>query len=242
MRPPDGGSNPGHADPFLLYFHAHAFDPLYRCPSIDQEGRTITRDAATPVELAAACQAALDTKAKKEQELDAELKAVAAEKAKLGEAHGQLSPMLARIRTAVEQLAGLRPQELDDAARRRLAKRLYIPLPSAAGRRQLVTRLLTGNTFELSEADIAAIVERSDGYSGSDLSYLCRDAALGPLREVMAAKRGAGTHSDIAGLSKDAIPPITARHFDKSFSVVRASVQPGDLQQYEAWDRQFGSS
>ena len=112
MRPPDGGSNPGHADPFLLYFHAHAFDPLYRCPSIDQEGRTITRDAATPVELAAACQAALDTKAKKEQELDAELKAVAAEKAKLGEAHGQLSPMLARIRTAVEQLAGLRPQEL----------------------------------------------------------------------------------------------------------------------------------
>ena len=112
MRPPDGGSNPGHADPFLLYFHAHAFDPPYRCPSIDQEGRTITRDAATPVELAAACQAALDTKAKKEQELDAELKAVAAEKAKLGEAHGQLSPMLARIRTAVEQLAGLRPQEL----------------------------------------------------------------------------------------------------------------------------------
>ena len=103
MRPPDGGSNPGHADPFLLYFHAHAFDPLYRCPSIDQEGRTITRDAATPVELAAACQAALDTKAKKEQELDAELKAVAAEKAKLGEAHGQLSPMLARIRTAVAQ-------------------------------------------------------------------------------------------------------------------------------------------
>ncbi|KAL3191606.1 hypothetical protein MRX96_059704 [Rhipicephalus microplus] len=35
-----------------------------------------------------------------------------------------------------------RPKELDEAARRRLAKRLYIPLPEKAARRQMVCRLL----------------------------------------------------------------------------------------------------
>ena len=35
-----------------------------------------------------------------------------------------------------------RPQELDDGARRRLAKQLYIPLPRAAARRAMVTNIL----------------------------------------------------------------------------------------------------
>ena len=33
-------------------------------------------------------------------------------------------------------------QELDEAARRRMPKQLYIPLPCAAARRQMVDRLL----------------------------------------------------------------------------------------------------
>ncbi len=35
-----------------------------------------------------------------------------------------------------------RPQELDDAVRRRLVKRIYIPLPDAAARRALLDHLL----------------------------------------------------------------------------------------------------
>ena len=35
-----------------------------------------------------------------------------------------------------------RPQELDDGARRRLAKQLYIPLPCADARRAIVTNIL----------------------------------------------------------------------------------------------------
>ena len=59
---------------------------------IDPEGRTITRDGATPIELAAACQAALDNKAKKELEFDAEFKSVDVEKTKLVEMRAQLNP------------------------------------------------------------------------------------------------------------------------------------------------------
>ena len=35
-----------------------------------------------------------------------------------------------------------RPEEIDEAARRRFVKRIYIPLPDSAGRKQLLERLL----------------------------------------------------------------------------------------------------
>lgn len=43
-----------------------------------------------------------------------------------------------------------RPQELDEAARRRMVKRLYIPLPDANARRQLVCNLLATQQHGLS--------------------------------------------------------------------------------------------
>ena len=42
-----------------------------------------------------------------------------------------------------------RPQELDDAARRRLVKRIYIPLPDPVAREALMRRLLEGHTAHL---------------------------------------------------------------------------------------------
>ena len=44
-----------------------------------------------------------------------------------------------------------RPQELDEAARRRMVKRLYIPLPDAKARGQLVRRLMSTQAHSLSE-------------------------------------------------------------------------------------------
>ncbi|RHY76414.1 hypothetical protein DYB38_014293, partial [Aphanomyces astaci] len=46
-----------------------------------------------------------------------------------------------------------RPQELDEAARRRFVKRLYIPLPSAEARLDLMNRLLAKNQHDLTDAD-----------------------------------------------------------------------------------------
>ncbi len=70
-------------------------------------------------------------------------------------------------------------QELDEAARRRMPKQLYIPLPCAEARQSMVERQLgPGSSVQsaLSEADMRKIVEKTAGYSGT-LSCTCAAAS-----------------------------------------------------------------
>lgn len=56
-----------------------------------------------------------------------------------------------------------RPQELDEAARRRFVKRLYIPLPSFEARLDLVNRLLKNNRHELSDENLKFVADSTKG-------------------------------------------------------------------------------
>lgn len=125
-----------------------------------------------------------------------------------------------------------RPQEIDEAARRRLVKRLYIPLPEASARRQIVMRLMAREQCCLREEEVELVVQRSEGFSGADMTQLCREASLGPIRSLQAA--------DIATITADQVPPITYGDFEKAFRTVRPSVSPTDLELYENWNRTFG--
>lgn len=125
-----------------------------------------------------------------------------------------------------------RPQEIDEAARRRLVKRLYIPLPEGEARRQIITNLLKDQRYSLSEEDFGKLVERSEGYSGSDMSNLCREAALGPIRSIS---------GDIQAITPDQVRSILVFDFDNAFKQVRASVSSKDLDLYVEWNKQFGS-
>jgi SpoVK/Ycf46/Vps4 family AAA+-type ATPase len=62
-----------------------------------------------------------------------------------------------------------------------MVKRLYIPLPDANARRTIVLNLLRHNQSKISEDELQLIVQRTDGYSGSDLKALCEDAGLGTI-------------------------------------------------------------
>lgn len=77
-----------------------------------------------------------------------------------------------------------KPQELDDAVLRRLVKRIYIPLPDANVRRQLLKHRLKGKAFSLPGGDLDRLVRDTEGYSGSDLQALCEEAAMMPIREL----------------------------------------------------------
>lgn len=125
-----------------------------------------------------------------------------------------------------------RPQEIDEAARRRLVKRLYIPLPEASARRQIVTNLMSKEQCCLSEDEVALVVQHSEGFSGADMTQLCREASLGPIRSLQGA--------DIATVTPDQVRPIAYVDFENAFRTVRPSVSPKDLELYENWNRTFG--
>ena len=61
-----------------------------------------------------------------------------------------------------------RPADLDEAARRRLSKRLYVPLPEAAARGQIVRRLLRDERHALSDADVAEVMRLMLSRGGFD--------------------------------------------------------------------------
>lgn len=129
-----------------------------------------------------------------------------------------------------------RPQELDEAARRRLSKRLYIPLPSTEARAWIVKNLLEKDgLFTLSEEDIISICKITEGYSGSDMKNLVKDASMGPLRETL--RKGI----DIANLKKEDMRTVMFQDFENALQEVRPSVSQNELGIYEEWNQQFGS-
>jgi SpoVK/Ycf46/Vps4 family AAA+-type ATPase len=125
-----------------------------------------------------------------------------------------------------------RPQEIDEAARRRLVKRLYIPLPEASARKQIVINLMSKEQCHLSEEEIEQVVQQSDGFSGADMTQLCREASLGPIRSLHMA--------DIATIAPEQVRPIVYIDFENAFRTVRPSVSPKDLELYENWNKSFG--
>ncbi|KAF5895682.1 spastin isoform X2, partial [Clarias magur] len=77
-----------------------------------------------------------------------------------------------------------RPQELDEAVLRRFAKRIYVTLPSEETRLKLLKNLLSKHGNPLTAKELNQLARTTDGYSGSDLTSLAKDAALGPIREL----------------------------------------------------------
>lgn len=75
-----------------------------------------------------------------------------------------------------------RPQELDEAALRRFPKRVYVTLPDEATRAELLRKLLAKQGCKLNQSELKRLAKLTDGYSGSDLTALAKDAALGPIR------------------------------------------------------------
>lgn len=124
------------------------------------------------------------------------------------------------------------PQELDDAARRRFVKKLYIPLPDQDGREQLIANLLEKNDHTVTKEQLAQLAKDSEGFSGADLKILCTEAAMGPLRKFGAKAM------DID--SKD-VPPISYKHFRQALKQVNPSVAAADLVSHIEWNNTYGS-
>lgn len=141
------------------------------------------------------------------------------------------------------------PWAIDEAARRRFVRRQYIPLPESQVRESQLRRLMGAQKHGLRSSDYAVLVELTDGeskasacqvrqltqyflgYSGSDITALAKDAAMGPLRSL---------GEKLLHMSPEDIRPIEMQDFEASLVNVRPSVSRQGLREFEDWAGEYG--
>ncbi|KAJ1688282.1 hypothetical protein LUZ63_019672 [Rhynchospora breviuscula] len=131
------------------------------------------------------------------------------------------------------------PWDIDEALRRRLEKRIYIPLPDFNSRKELIKINL--RTVEVApDVNFDEVAKRTEGYSGDDLTNVCRDASLNGLRRKIAGK----TREEIKTIDMEEIvkDPVAMCDFEAALAKVQKSVSPADLERHEKWFAEFGSA
>lgn len=126
-----------------------------------------------------------------------------------------------------------RPQELDDAARRRLEKRLYIPLPEENAREDILRRSLAAEKNCLTDDEFKSIAQATVGFSGADMKSLIREAATEPVRNI--------SLEDFKNVSLNSVRPINHSDFQAALERTKATVDQKELDAYVKWNETFGS-
>ncbi|KAJ9586887.1 hypothetical protein L9F63_019505, partial [Diploptera punctata] len=129
------------------------------------------------------------------------------------------------------------PWDIDEAFRRRFEKRVYIPLPNDETRSALLKLCMEGITID-SSLDTNVIADKLEGYTGSDISNVCRDAAMMSMRRKISGRSPA----EIRKIKKEEVDlPVTAEDFEEALAKCKKSVSLSDVSKYEAWMEEFGS-
>ncbi|KAL7635721.1 UNVERIFIED_CONTAM: hypothetical protein RMT77_013538 [Armadillidium vulgare] len=138
------------------------------------------------------------------------------------------------------------PWELDPAMLRRLEKRILVPLPSKEAREMMFGHHLPQVLPDLQEAgqkvetrlDYQALSEETEGYSGSDLQIVCREAAMSCLRKVFNVLEDHSVNdSDLPDLKLDTITMEDVRQ-----ALKRTKPAQNDNEKYTEWHKKFGSA
>ncbi|XP_062282915.1 spastin-like [Scomber scombrus] len=127
-----------------------------------------------------------------------------------------------------------RPQELDEAVLRRFSKRVYVALPMEQTRLKLLKNLLGKHGNPLSHRELSQLARMTDGYSGSDLTSLAKDASLGPIRELCP--------DQVRNMEASEVRNICFSDFVESLKKIKRSVCPQTLELYSRWNRSYGDT
>lgn len=124
-----------------------------------------------------------------------------------------------------------RPWDVDEAILRRLPRSFEVGLPNKEQRAKILGVTLQHEKLEkgffLNEmnAPIWQIAERTKGYSGSDLQELCKQAAYGPVRDLLRSEtRGENTGGGCRALMM--------KDFDEILKTSNTSAQAASSYQY----------
>ncbi|KAI4188717.1 MAG: hypothetical protein L6R41_001956 [Letrouitia leprolyta] len=85
-----------------------------------------------------------------------------------------------------------RIQDIDEAILRRMPKKFSVSLPSAPQRLRILGLVLKDTRIDKDDFDLEYLVRVMAGMSGSDIKESCRDAAMGPVKELIRQKKASG--------------------------------------------------
>ncbi|NXR45690.1 ATAD1 protein, partial [Hippolais icterina] len=109
-----------------------------------------------------------------------------------------------------------RPRDLDSAIMRRMPTRFHINQP-ALKQREAILKLILKNENVDSHVDLLQVAKETDGFSGSDLKEMCRDAALLCVREYVNNTCEEDDHDE------DEIRPVQQQDLHRAIEKMRKS-------------------
>nr|XP_018684526.1 PREDICTED: katanin p60 ATPase-containing subunit A-like 2 isoform X2 [Musa acuminata subsp. malaccensis] len=129
------------------------------------------------------------------------------------------------------------PWELDAAMLRRLEKRILVPLPEPEARCAMFEELLPSAPGEAG-IPYDFLVERTEGYSGSDIRLVCKEAAMQPLRRLMMVLEG--RQDNVPEEELPEVGPVTPGDIELALKNTRPSAHL-HAHRYEKFNQDYGS-
>jgi len=117
-----------------------------------------------------------------------------------------------------------RPDDIDEAIKRRMPRRFLVDLPGLAQREEILRIILDDENLD-ANFSYKHLAELTDKYSGSDLKELCRAASYAPIRELVALERKSGNYPP-ASDDEDAAPEKSRPLRMDDFVTAMRSVRP----------------
>lgn len=120
------------------------------------------------------------------------------------------------------------PWELDFALRSRFERRIHVPLPDKMARKKIF-EIHMEDVDIADDVDYGELADLSEGYSGRDLSIVCKEAAMEPIRDLQVSGR-MEEEEEIVELR-----PVSREDFLKAIENIRPATSPEDLKKYTDW-------
>ena len=120
------------------------------------------------------------------------------------------------------------PWEIDFALRSRFEKRIHVPLPDTEARATILE--IHMEDIEVSPTvDYEEMADLTEGYSGRDISIVCREAAMEPIRDLQRTGRMDDEREILD------IRPVSRDDFLSAIENIRPATPPEDVKRYIDW-------
>lgn len=137
-----------------------------------------------------------------------------------------------------------RPFDLDEAVLRRFPRRILVDLPNLDSRREILEVTLAENRLDPS-VNLTDIAERLEGYTGSDIKEVCREAVVQISHEqarLLDQGMFGTARKDVTQGSLQRLRPVTTEDFEKALHKLKRSVSEKgrELARVWEWNDEYG--